>query len=137
MELNLLPEFDDIKVQNLRGKTALHIACMNSNNALCKAILKHEQRIVSDISESLLTVEDKSKRVPLYYAKTYDITKTVLRFEAHYTGLPFPPSTNALRISELLRWGNRYGKTPMMGIIEHMSNDMITWFFDRYEIDVM
>lgn len=127
----LLPGLDDITTQNLKGRTALHIACALADSAIVEDLLKFE-RTKRQSCRSLLLRKDCDGKIPMHKSTKDDIVKILLKYEmleSHET------VADRLRISELLDCEDEYGATPLIGIIRGCSDDYLQEIFTQYYLE--
>lgn len=124
----LLPGLDDITTQNLKGRTALHIACELADSAIVEDLLKFE-RTKRQSCYSLLLRKDCEGKIPMHTSKTDDVVRTLLEYEM----LESPnPAANGSRVSELLDYEDENGATPLINIIRECSDDYLEEIFTKY-----
>lgn len=124
----LLPGLDDITAQNLKGRTALHIACELADSAIVEDLLKFE-RTKRQSCYSLLLRKDCEGKIPMHTSTTDDVVRTLLEYEM----LESPnPAANGSRVSELLDYEDENGATPLINIIQWCSDDYLEEIFTKY-----
>jgi len=129
----LLPGFEDTTPRNLDMKIALHIACSVGNNAVVEDLLKFECTKRNSCL-SILLCEDKNGRIPLHYAQTDDMVKTLLRYEAIGSSFSFPPAVGTSLTSRLLGVKDNVSVRPIESIVHDCSDDFICWILETYDV---
>lgn len=124
----LLLGLDDITAQNLKGRTALHIACELADSAIVEDLLKFE-RTKRQSCYSLLLRKDCEGKIPMHTSTTDDVVRTLLEYEM----LESPnPAANGSRVSKLLDYEDENGATPLINIIQWCSDDYLEEIFTKY-----
>lgn len=122
----LLQGFEDSKVRNLDGKTALHVACEASDIKIVEDLLKLEYMNQGSYSASL-SVKDNRGRIPLHLAIDHNMAKMLLQYELRELrgSLASTPSTGPTR-SQLLHVRDNNLQMAIYYIVER-GGDLITW----------
>ncbi|KAI0965843.1 hypothetical protein F4678DRAFT_312854 [Xylaria arbuscula] len=113
---------DHITLANVFGRVSLHFACSMGDNNMVTNLLKM-QRTKEGSCTLLLNAKDRRGRIPLHYAHSEDVVRTILEYER--TDGSALPTVEGRLISELLDKRDEFGTTPVCNLFKTCSEEYL------------